>query len=120
MRILIVDDSSTTRRILCNVLREAGYGEFLEAADGEAALGILESEQPDVVLLDWNMPRLNGLETLKRIRAAEATKDLPVIMVTTEADRHHVLAAVKAGANNYVVKPFEAATIREKVEAVLG
>jgi two-component system chemotaxis response regulator CheY len=117
MKILIADDSSTMRRILINILEEAGFADVVEACDGEEALGQIEVHSPDLVLLDWNMPNLNGLDTLKRIRDREATRTLPVIMVTSEAEKTHVLAAIQAGANNYVVKPFTPDTIREKVES---
>lgn len=118
---LIVDDSATMRRIIKNSLEEIGSGEYLEAANGLEALDVLARQpRPTLIFMDWKMPELDGLATLKRIRAEESTRQIPVIMVTTESERDQVLTAVKAGANNFVVKPFKPGTLHEKVEAVLG
>ena len=114
MKILVVDDSSTMRRIIKNALASIEQQDIVDAGDGMEALKALE-DNPDVglVLLDWNMPNMNGLEFLKRVRAN--TKDLPVVMVTTEGQKKSVLEAVKAGVNNYVVKPFTPEMLLEKL-----
>lgn len=115
MRILLVDDSGTMRAIQKRILGELGLTEIVEAADGVLALGVLSSQRIDLVLLDWNMPNMSGIEALKRIKSNPATGYIPVIMVTSESEKTHILEAVKYGAANYVVKPFSAAVIREKI-----
>lgn len=115
MRILLVDDSGTMRAIQKRILGELGLTEIVEAADGVLALGVLSSQRIDLVLLDWNMPNMSGIEALKRIKSNPATSYIPVIMVTSESEKAHILEAVKYGAANYVVKPFSAAVIREKI-----
>jgi len=121
LRILVVDDFSTMRRIEKNLLKQLGYQNIDEADDGPSALTKLQ-QNPDIglVLTDWNMPGMNGLELLKEIRASETTKNLPVIMVTAEALQENIVAAVKAGVSNYIVKPFDAATLGDKINKVLG
>ena len=116
MKILIVDDSSTMRRIIGNILKSVGQETLVEAADGVEGLNQLKAH-PDVglVLTDWNMPNLNGLDFLAKVR--ETNKTLPVIMVTTEAEKANVVAAIKAGANNYIVKPFTPEIVKEKLSA---
>ena len=116
---LIVDDSKTIRMILGKLLRELGY-EVCEAADGKAALAVMESEKAAVslVLADWNMPEMNGLELLKRLRQDSALASLKVIMVTTETEVDHMVSALEAGANEYVMKPFTKDILREKLELV--
>jgi len=118
MRILVVDDSTTMRRILINTLKGAGVTEVDEACDGQQAVDAVTATQYGLVLMDWNMPNLLGIEALKAIRALGNT--VPVIMVTTEAEKGRVLEALKAGASNYIIKPFTPAVIMEKVNAVLG
>ena len=120
MRILIVDDFSTMRRIVKNILRQLGYNNVIEADDGSTALTKLQSEKVDFCVTDWNMPNMSGLELLKEIRADEKLKDLPVLMVTAEALQENIIAAIKAGVSNYVVKPFDAATLAEKMEKIFG
>ena len=115
MKILVVDDSSTMRRIISNTLGTIGQTDIVQAGDGVEGLAALEAN-PDVglVLSDWNMPNLNGLDFLKKIRETRG-KDLPVVMVTTEAEKSNVIIAIKAGANNYIVKPFTPDVLAEKV-----
>ncbi|RLA95294.1 MAG: response regulator [Deltaproteobacteria bacterium] len=120
MKILIVDDFATMRKILKNILKELGYTDLLEAEDGQAALEILRREKVDLVISDWNMPNMDGLSLLKAIRSDEALKDTPVLMVTAEAQKQNVLEAVKAGVNNYVVKPFTPEVIQEKISKIFA
>ena len=115
MKFLVVDDFSTMRRIVRNLLKELGYTNVDEAEDGVQALTKLRSDKYDFVVSDWNMPNMDGLTMLKNIRADEALKKLPVLMVTAEAKRENIIEAAKAGASGYVVKPFTAATLDEKL-----
>ena len=121
MKILVVDDSSTMRRIIVNTLARLGYKDVVQAADGVEAWDALQSN-PDikVVITDWNMPNMNGLELVKKIRAEEKYIDVPIIMVTTEGGKAEVITALKAGVNNYIVKPFTPQVLKEKLQAVLG
>ena len=119
MKILIVDDFSTMRRIVRNLLRESGYVNIDEAEDGAAALARLRTGGYDFVISDWNMPVLDGLSMLQQIRADASLSHLPVLMVTAEAKRENVIAAAQAGANGYVVKPFTAVTLDEKLTGIL-
>ena len=118
MRFLVVDDFSTMRRIVKNLLKELGYANVDEAEDGAMALSKLKNEQFDFVISDWNMPVMNGLDMLKSIRADAALAKLPVLMVTAEAKKENIIAAAQAGANGYVVKPFTAATLDEKLAKI--
>ena len=118
MRILVVDDFSTMRRIVKNILRQLGYNNVVEADDGTTALVKLKAEKIDFVVTDWNMPKMSGLELLKEIRATEAWKSTPVLMVTAEALQENIIAAIKAGVSNYIVKPFDAATMAEKIDKI--
>ncbi len=118
MRILVVDDFSTMRRIIKNILRQLGYNNVIEADDGTTALAKLQQESVDFVITDWNMPKMSGLELLNEIRSSDTMKDLPVLMVTAEALQENIVAAIKAGVSNYVVKPFDAATISEKIDKI--
>lgn len=117
-KFLVVDDMSTMRKIIRTILNQLGYTNVEEAENGKEALSKLRSGSFDFVLLDWNMPEMDGLETLKQIRADDKLKGIPVIMVTAEAKKENVLAAIQAGANNYVVKPFTPETLKEKIEKV--
>jgi two-component system chemotaxis response regulator CheY len=121
MKILLVDDSSTMRRIQANTLNSLGYTELVQAEDGSDALKKL-AENPDValVLLDWNMPNMNGLDCLKAIKASPTTKAIPVMMVTSEAEKTKIIEAVQAGASNYLVKPFDADSLKAKITALMG
>ena len=118
MRILVVDDFATMRRIISNVLRQLGFENLVEAEDGSSALQILENEKIDFVVTDWNMPEMSGLDLLKAIRAKADKNDLPVLMVTAEALQENIIAAARAGVNNYIVKPFDAKTLGEKISKV--
>ncbi|SMP55801.1 chemotaxis response regulator CheY [Noviherbaspirillum suwonense] len=118
MKFLVVDDFSTMRRIVRNLLKELGYSNVDEAEDGAMALTKLKNEQFDFVISDWNMPVMNGLDMLKSIRADAALAKLPVLMVTAEAKKENIIAAAQAGANGYVVKPFTAATLDEKLAKI--
>lgn len=118
MKFLIVDDFSTMRRIVRNLLKELGYANVDEAEDGAMALSKLKNENFDFVISDWNMPNMDGLEMLKNIRADNAIGKLPVLMVTAEAKKENIIAAAQAGANGYVVKPFTAATLDEKLSKI--
>lgn len=118
MKILLVDDSRTIRSIQRNVLGQLGYSDVVEAGDGVEALQALSATPPDLMLVDWNMPNMDGLTLVKTVR--ETNKDLPIIMCTTESERVRVLEAIKAGVNNYLVKPFTAETLAEKIEQTLA
>lgn len=119
MRVLVIDDFATMRKIEKNILGQLGIKNVDEADDGSTALPKLKANQYDVVLLDWNMPNMTGLELLKAMRAEDSLKSVPVIMVTAEALKDNVVAAAQAGVNDYVVKPFNAATLEEKLRKVL-
>ena len=120
MKILVVDDFSTMRRIVRNLLKELGFSNVHEAEDGVEALNKLRSENNfDFVVSDWNMPNMTGIELLKVIRADAALKHLPLLMVTAEAKRENIIEAAQAGASGYVVKPFTAATLDEKLKKIL-
>ena len=118
--ILAVDDFSTMRRIIRNMLKQLGYNNILEAEDGAVALRLLQGGKVDFVISDWNMPNMNGLELLKAIRADQNLKPIPVLLVTAEALKENVVEAVKAGVNNYVVKPFTAETLKEKIDGIFS
>jgi two-component system chemotaxis response regulator CheY len=117
-RFLVVDDFSTMRRIVRNLLKELGYSNVDEAEDGAGALAKLRSEPFDFVISDWNMPVMDGLTMLQNIRADAALSKIPVLMVTAEAKKENIVAAAQAGANGYVVKPFTAATLDEKLTKI--
>jgi two-component system chemotaxis response regulator CheY len=119
LTVLIVDDFSTMRRIMRNILRDLEFKNILEAEDGTAAVGILEKQSVDLVISDWNMPKMTGLDLLRHVRGDEKTKDLPFLMVTAEAQKENVVEAVKARVSNYIVKPFTAATLGEKLFKIL-
>ena len=118
LRFLVVDDFSTMRRIVKNLLKELGYANVDEAEDGVQALAKLRSEPFDFVVSDWNMPNMDGLTMLQNIRADASLAKLPVLMVTAEAKKENIIAAAQAGANGYVVKPFTAATLDEKLNKI--
>ncbi|WP_373072461.1 response regulator [Sulfurimonas sp.] len=121
MKILVVDDSSTMRRIIKNTLARLNYKDVLEGADGVEGWDAINAN-PDVEMLitDWNMPEMNGLELVKKVRADDRFTDLPIIMVTTEGGKAEVITALKAGVNNYIVKPFTPQVLKEKLAAVMG
>jgi two-component system chemotaxis response regulator CheY len=120
MSILVVDDFSTMRRIISNVLRQLGYENIIEAEDGTKALAVLETQPVDFVITDWNMPQMSGLDLLKAIRANKDKKHIPVLMVTAEAMQENIIAAAQAGVNNYIVKPFDAKTLSEKINKIFA
>ena len=120
IKILIVDDFATMRRILKNILKKIGFTQIIEADDGSNALKVLEKERVDLVISDWNMPKMTGIEFLKAVRANTAFKDLPFLMVTAEAQKQNIIEAVQAGVSNYVVKPFTEEVITEKLAKILG
>ncbi len=118
MKFLVVDDFSTMRRIVRNLLKELGFTNVDEAEDGIAALAKLRSSSFDFVVSDWNMPNMTGLDLLKEIRSDANLKHLPVLMVTAEAKKENIVSAAQAGASGYVVKPFTAATLEEKLNKI--
>jgi two-component system chemotaxis response regulator CheY len=118
INILVVDDFSTMRRIVRNILRELGYHNVVEAADGASALSILSTGTVDLLVTDWNMPGMPGLELLKRVRESPVHGSLPVLMLTAEAKREQIVEAARAGANGYIIKPFTTATLKSKIEAL--
>jgi two-component system chemotaxis response regulator CheY len=118
MKILIVDDFSTMRRIIKNLLRELGFNNTIEADDGQTALPKLRTGGVDFLITDWNMPGMSGIELLRAIRADANLKGLPVLMVTAEAKREQIVEAAQAGVNGYVIKPFTAATLEEKINKI--
>jgi two-component system chemotaxis response regulator CheY len=118
MKILVVDDFSTMRRIVKNVLKQLGYDNVEEAEDGSQALSKLKNGGYGFMVSDWNMPNMDGLDLLKSIRADAALKDLPILMVTAEAEKEKVITAIQAGVNSYIVKPFTAEIFSEKMEKI--
>jgi two-component system chemotaxis response regulator CheY len=118
LKFLVVDDFATMRRIIRNLLKELGFSNVDEAEDGVDALGKLRSERFDFVISDWNMPNMTGIDLLRNIRADEQLNGLPVLMVTAEAKKENIIAAAQAGASGYVVKPFTAVTLDEKLKKI--
>jgi len=118
MKILVVDDFSTMRRIIKNLLRDLGFNNTVEADDGKTALPILEAGGIDFLVTDWNMPGMTGIDLLKAVRANPDLRDMPILMVTAEAKREQIIMAAQAGVNGYVIKPFTAATLKEKIEKI--
>ena len=119
MKILVVDDFSTMRRIIRNILKEIGYTNVEEADDGSTALEKMKAGNIDFVVTDWNMPNMPGIELLKAIRQSPELKSTPVLMVTAEAAKENVITAVQAGVNNYIVKPFTAAALKERIDLII-
>ncbi len=119
MKILVVDDFATMRKVIKNLLKQAGYNNIVEAEDGAEALKVLKSMKVDFVISDWNMPNMNGLEFLKAVRADAELSGLSFLMVTAEALQENVVQAVKAGVSDYIVKPFTAETLSDKIEKIL-
>jgi two-component system, chemotaxis family, chemotaxis protein CheY len=120
MPILVVDDYQTMVRIIRNLLKQLGFEDVDEAADGTAALSKLKQKRYGLVISDWNMAPMTGYELLRNVRGDEGLRNLPFIMVTAESKTENVIAAKKAGVNNYIVKPFNAQTLKSKIEAVCG
>ncbi len=119
MKFLVVDDSPTMRRIVINALHSFGYNDVVEASDGQDALAILYTEKIDFVITDWNMPNMNGLELTKAIRGDATFGNLPVLMVTTRGIKEDIVQALQAKVNNYIVKPFTPAVLKEKIQAIV-
>jgi len=120
MSILVVDDFSTMRRIIKGLLGDLGYTNVTEADDGTTALPLLKAGSFDLLITDWNMPGMQGVELLRHVRADERLKKLPVLMLTAEAKREQIVEAAQAGVNGYVIKPFTAATLKEKIDKIFG
>jgi two-component system chemotaxis response regulator CheY len=118
MRVLVVDDFSTMRRIIKNILRQLGFSNIIEADDGTAAWEILNKDQIDFIISDWNMPQMTGIELLRKVRASEEFGDLPFLMVTAEAQQENIIEAVQAKVSNYIVKPFTAETLGQKINKI--
>ena len=118
MKILIVDDFSTMRRIIKNLLRDLGFTNTQEADDGITALPMLQNGDFDFLISDWNMPQMKGIDLLKNVRSDDKLKHLPVLLVTAEAKREQIIEAANAGVNGYVVKPFTAEILKEKIERI--
>lgn len=119
MRFLVVDDSSTMRRIIINTLNKLGHKDCQEAGNGREGMERLAAAPVDMVITDWNMPEMNGIDFIRALRSNDATKTLPVLMVTTNAAQDDIVAALNAGVNNYVVKPFTPDTFREKIASAI-
>ena len=119
MKILIVDDFATMRKVIKNLLRQTGYQNVTEAEDGVVALKELKSQKIDFIISDWNMPNMTGIELLRAVRTDSELSSLPFLMVTAEALQQNVVEAVKAGVSNYIVKPFTAEVLSEKIEKII-
>jgi len=119
IKVLIVDDFATMRKVVRNLLKQVGYADIVEAEDGVMALKALKSQKIDFIISDWNMPNMTGLELLKAVRADAELANTPFLMVTAEALQDNVVAAVKAGVNNYIVKPFTAEVLNEKIKKIM-
>lgn len=120
MRVLVVDDFSTMRRIIKNILRQLGFTNVVEADDGTTAWEVLNKDRIDFVISDWNMPKMTGIELLRKVRASEEFADMPFLMVTAEAQQENVIEAVQARVSNYIVKPFTAEVMNEKIEKIFA
>ena len=119
IKVLIVDDFATMRKVIRNLLKQVGYEDIVEAEDGVIALKALKSQKIDVIVSEWNMPIMTGFEFLKAVRADPDLAKTPFLMVTAEALQDNVVAAVKAGVNNYIVKPFTAEVLNEKIKKIM-
>lgn len=117
--IITVDDSSTMRRIIKNTLQKLGFSSILEAGNGIEALEVMAKNKVDIIVTDWNMPEMDGLTFVKAVRQKDEYKDLPILMITTEAAKEDILTALRSGVNNYVVKPFTPETLQEKIFKLL-
>ena len=119
MKFLVVDDSPTMRRIVCNALRDIGYSEVVEAEDGNDALDKIDAHTFEFIITDWNMPNMNGLDLTKSIRDHDQIGEIPILMITTRGMQEDVIAAMQARVNNYIVKPYTAKILREKIDMIL-
>jgi len=120
LKILAVDDSPTMRRIIVNTLKRAGFHNVIEASDGKDALAKLKIERPNFVITDWNMPEMDGLTFITTLRSIDEYKELPVLMVTTRSVKEDIVDAMKAGVNNYIVKPFTPDTLKAKIDQMVA
>ncbi len=118
MRILVVDDFSTMRRIIKNILKQLGFTNVVDADDGSTAWEILNKDKIDFIISDWNMPKMSGIELLRKVRASEEFADIPFLMVTAEGQQENVIEAVQAGVSNYIVKPFTPETFEQKIKKI--
>jgi Response regulator containing CheY-like receiver, AAA-type ATPase, and DNA-binding domains len=118
MRILVVDDFSTMRRIIKNILRQIGFNNVVEADDGTTAWDTLNKDRIDFIISDWNMPQMTGIELLRKVRSSEEFADLPFLMVTAEAQQENIIEAVQARVSNYIVKPFTAEVMKQKIDKI--
>lgn len=118
MRILVVDDFSTMRRIVKNILKQLGFTNVVDADDGTTAWEILNKDKIDFIISDWNMPKMSGIELLRKVRASEEFSDIPFLMVTAEGQQENVFEAVQAGVSNYIVKPFTPETFEQKIKKI--
>jgi two-component system chemotaxis response regulator CheY len=118
MRVLVVDDFSTMRRIIKNILRQLGFNNVVEADDGTTAWDVLNKDKVDFVISDWNMPQMTGIELLRKVRGSEEFADLPFLMVTAEAQQENIIEAVQAKVSNYIVKPFTAEVMKQKIDKI--
>ena len=119
MKILVVDDFTTMRKVVRNLLKQAGYENIAEAEDGVSAMRVLKNQKIDFIISDWNMPNMSGFELLKAVRSDGEVSKTPFLMVTAEALQENVVAAVKAGVSNYIVKPFTAEILNEKIAKIM-
>jgi two-component system chemotaxis response regulator CheY len=120
IKVLVVDDFATMRRIIKGVLKQLGFSDIIEAEDGNLALNELKKEKVGLIVSDWNMPNMSGLDLLKAVREDEGLKNIPFIMVTAEGQKENVIEAVKSGVSNYIVKPFTPETFGEKLQKVFN
>ena len=120
MKVLVVDDFATMRRIVKNILTQLGFKHIVEADDGVTAVDVLKAEKVDMIISDWNMPKMTGLELLKHVRGEADLADIPFIMVTAEAQQDNIILAVKAKVSQYIVKPFTAETLGEKIDKIFA
>ncbi|KAF1075984.1 chemotaxis response regulator CheY [Halodesulfovibrio sp. MK-HDV] len=118
MRVLVVDDFSTMRRIVKNILRQIGFTNIVEADDGTTAWEVLNKDRIEFVISDWNMPQMTGIELLRKVRSSEEFADMPFLMVTAEAQQENIIEAVQAKVSNYVVKPFTAEIMKQKIDKI--
>lgn len=119
MTVLVVDDFLTMRRIVRKILRDLDFQNIIEAEDGTVAVDVLKAHKIDLIVSDWNMPKMTGLDLLRHVRGQDDTKDIPFLMVTAEAQKENIIEAVKAKVSNYIVKPFTAATLEEKLAKIV-
>lgn len=118
IRVLVVDDFSTMRRIIKNILRQLGFNNVVEADDGTTAWNVLNKDKIEFIISDWNMPQMTGIELLRKVRASEEFGDLPFLMVTAEAQQENIIEAVQAKVSNYIVKPFTAEILKQKIDKI--